>query len=121
MTTPQSSSPSSRATSVDTSVSSLEKQPPTQRRKGCKGDDVDAVIIQSLKGSQERWAQKVTQEEEGKSLMNDEEGHFGMQVAATLRRLTPRQKAIAKLRIDQVLVDVEFPAEPYPPTLSSNS
>ena len=122
VTTPsQSSSPSSRVTSVDTSVSSLEKQPPTKRRKGCKGDDVDAVIIQSLKGIQERWPQKETQEEERKSLMNDEEGYFGMQVAATLRRLTSRQKAIAKLRIDQILVDVDCPAEPYPSTLSLNS
>ena len=41
----------------------------------------------------------------------DEETHFGLQVAATIRRFNPRQKALAKLRIEQVLVDVEFPPE----------
>lgn len=39
----------------------------------------------------------------------DEEELFVLHVAATLRRFTNRQKAIAKLRIQQVLVEVEFP------------
>ena len=43
-----------------------------------------------------------------KVTLNDEEGHFGHQVAATLRRYTPRQRAIAKLTIQQVLTDIEF-------------
>ena len=34
---------------------------------------------------------------------------FGRQVGATLQRLNPRQRAQAKLRIQHVLVDVEFP------------
>ena len=34
---------------------------------------------------------------------------FGKQVAAVLCRLTPRQKAIAKLHIQQILTDIEFP------------
>ena len=39
----------------------------------------------------------------------DEEGHFGHIVAATLRRLPPRQRAQTKLVIYQILVDSEFP------------
>lgn len=38
----------------------------------------------------------------------DEDGYFGQQIAATLHRFTPRQKAIVKLRMQQILVDTEF-------------
>ena len=43
----------------------------------------------------------------------DEEGHFGLQIAATLRRLTNRQKALAKLQIHHVLINIEVPDENY--------
>ena len=39
----------------------------------------------------------------------DEEEVFGRQVAIVMRRLTPRQKAEAKLKIQRLLVDIEFP------------
>lgn len=42
---------------------------------------------------------------------DDEEGHFGKIVAATLRRLSPRQRAQTKLVIYQILVDTEFPPQ----------
>lgn len=44
----------------------------------------------------------------------DEEELFGMHIAAILRRLTNRQKAMARLRIQQVLTDVEFPETSHP-------
>ena len=50
----------------------------------------------------------------------DAEGHYGRHVAATLRKLNPRQQAIAKLQIDQVLFNIEFPSDRYPPPPSSN-
>ena len=42
---------------------------------------------------------------------SDEDTLFGLQVAATLRRLTSKQKATAKIRIQQVLLEIEFPTE----------
>ena len=38
----------------------------------------------------------------------DELDTFGKSVASTLRRLSPHQKAVAKVKIQQVLLDVEF-------------
>ena len=62
------------------------------------------VILGTLKSFQERRRGKDQQQ-------CDEEGHFGQQIAATLRRFTPRQKALAKLQIEQVLFSVKFPPE----------
>ena len=38
----------------------------------------------------------------------DEDGLFGRQLAATLRRFPSHQKAAAKLKIQQILLDTEF-------------
>ena len=38
----------------------------------------------------------------------DEDDLFGRQIAATLHRLSNKQKAICKLQIQQVLLNVEF-------------
>ena len=48
-------------------------------------------------------------------LNDDEDELLGRQVAATLRRFTKRQKAVAKLRIHSVLLAVEFPEEQITP------
>lgn len=72
------------------------------KKKRVRKDDIDELLVKSLNSLQEKKVKTVT---------NDEEGHFGQQVAATLRRYTPRQRALAKLRIQQVLTDVEFPPE----------
>ena len=40
--------------------------------------------------------------------MIDEQEIFGKHVSAILRRFTPSQQAQARLRIEQVLVDIEF-------------
>ena len=40
------------------------------------------------------------------------EDHFGRHVAAVLKRLPNRAKATARLQIEQVLLDAEFP-EPH--------
>ena len=39
----------------------------------------------------------------------DDEEFFGRHIGAALRRLSPKQKALAKLQIEQVLVNIEFP------------
>ena len=107
---------SSRATSEESTLpspsSSIANHPitpsasnpdhqPAKKRKVSKGDEVDEAILRSLKDIQERNAQQWQQAET--------EELFGKQVAAVLRRLTPRQKAIAKLHIQQILTDIEFP------------
>ncbi len=54
--------------------------------------------------------------EETRVLMEDRLGEdaeelFGRHIAANLRRLTNRQKAEAKVCIQQVMIDIEFPAD----------
>ena len=73
-------------------------QPLQKRRKSGKGsgDNLDYLVCRTLKDLHER------REEDDSEL-------FGKQVGATIRRFNPRQRAQAKLRIQQVLVDVEFP------------
>ena len=77
----------------------FDPQPPKKRKKGKKGcDELDDLLIRNLKEIEER--------------RYDEEELYARQVAATLRRLTKRQQAVAKLRIQGVLLDVEFAEEP---------
>lgn len=86
---------------ITPSTSSNPHQP-AKKRKISKGDELDEAILKSLKDIQERNAQQREQQE-------TEEELFGKQVAAVLRRLTARQKAIAKLHIQQILTEIEFP------------
>ena len=87
----------SDSSSLDCSSPSTPSPPPSKKRKSIRGgDSVDESVLKRLINSQERQKQ-------------DEDQMFGLQVAATLRRLTNRQKADAKLRIQQVLLEVEFP------------
>lgn len=60
---------------------------------------MDAVIVRNL----EELCQHRT------SSATDEDELFGKTVAATLRRFDLRKKAMAKLRIQTVLMDIEFP------------
>ena len=77
----------------------IDPQPPKKRKKGKNGyDELDDLLIRNLKYIEER--------------RDGEEELYARQVAATLRRLTKRQQAIAKLRIQGVLLDIEFPEEP---------
>lgn len=48
-----------------------------------------------------------------KSSEEDEEELFGRQIAIALRRLDPRQKAIAKLKIQSFILETEFPDIAY--------
>ena len=57
------------------------------------------AIVNSLKGLNQKQ-------------VSDEEELFGKHVAAVLRRLPNREKAMAKLQIQQVLTNIEFPPPP---------
>ena len=42
-------------------------------------------------------------------IQETEEDYFGRHVAAVLKRLPNRAKAVARLEIDKILLNVEFP------------
>ena len=75
--------------------SHYSKAVPTSKRKK-EVDKVDEMIISNL-------------QELSKGRTCDEEEIFGKSVAATIRRFTLRQKAIAKNWIQGILLDIEFP------------
>ena len=106
---PPSSTPdnTSNATSPVPQSAAVKNVMTPSSRNPRKRKDVDELIVESLKSIRERREEKRGRTEEPL----DEAGHFGHQVAATLRRFTNRQKAIAKLQIQQVLVSVEFPPD----------
>ena len=62
-------------------------------------DEMDAVIVRNLEELCQRRSSSTT----------DEDELFGKTVAATLHRFDLRKKAMAKLRIQTVLMDIEFP------------
>ena len=45
----------------------------------------------------------------------DEEDHFVASVVSTLRRFSPRMKALAKVKIQELLLNLEFPPQQVPP------
>ena len=63
--------------------------------------DVNEAIVNSLNGLMEIRKQKQ---------QKDEESLYADHIAAILRRFTPRQKALARVQIDQVLFNIEFPS-----------
>ena len=62
------------------------------------------LILKSLKALEETV-------QEQQKVIEDEDELFGKQVAMVMRRLNSKQKATAKLRIQQVFLDVEFPPD----------
>jgi hypothetical protein len=73
------------------------------RGKGKKGklepDTFDLALLEAIRDNR---SQKSTDEK------LDEEGLFGMLVAARLRKMSDHQRAIAQLRLQEVLLKVEF-------------
>lgn len=72
---------------------------PIRQAKKCKIelDPVDIEILSQLKKSNEDLTSH-----------DDEEYSFGRSVALTLKRLEVKQKAQAKIGIQQLLYDIEF-------------
>lgn len=99
-------SPSSEASPV--TPLSQKRTPKSSIKKRGRDTEINELLISSLASAQAK-----------KPKVNDEEGYFGQVIAATIRRLTPRQKAMAKLRIQQVLTDIEFPPD-YTPGVANN-
>ena len=58
-------------------------------------DEVDEAILKILASSQD--------------IQMDDEEFYGRHIGAAIHCLSPKQKALAKLQIEQVLVNIEFP------------
>ena len=101
----QEQSPPSTSASVSSALTSPLQPPPVKKKKATRGDDVDEAIIKSLKDLEERRTRREVGENES----------FGRHIGAVLRRFSPRQQAQARLRIEQVLIDVEFPDDAHTP------
>ena len=74
--------------------------PAPKKRKQAARNDIDDVLIRHLQEKSD--ARKQRQQE-------TEDDHFGRHVAGVLKRLPNRMKAVARLQIEQVLMEVEFP------------
>lgn len=72
----------------------------SKREKKDRQDEVDEAILKSLNQMEEGRTQRRKE---------DEEDFFEKHVAAVLRRLPDRARAIARLHIEQVLLEAEFP------------
>ena len=98
----------SPSTSLSSTMTSPPSQPPPSKKKKIdRGTDIDEAIVASLKELRERHV--------ARSAVIDEQVIFGKHFSAILRRFTPCQQAQARLRIEQVLVDIEFPEEAATP------
>ena len=85
-------------------LSSSASSDPRRKEKEGVSNEVNQAILKSLKVLEETV-------QEQQKIVEDEDELFGKQVAMVMRRLTMKQKATAKLRIQQVFLDVEFPPE----------
>ena len=83
---------------------------PSQRRKRNSAQDVVDAIIQLTKSVVERRNKKERREPENDETRNPEY-HYAIEVAKTLSRLTPRNRSLAKMKIQQILFELEFPAD----------
>lgn len=86
-------------------VGTLSSTPSDERHKEAPQSQMSQDILKSLKILEETV-------QEQQKIIDDEDELFGKQVAMVMRRLNNKQKATAKLRIQQVFLDVEFPPEP---------
>lgn len=84
------------------------QEPTSHKRKRTQSscDEVDVALLTRL--------QKLQEQQDG-------EAAFGEHVAACLRQLSPRLRAIARIEIDKVLMHLQFPDDSYSEPCSSFS
>ena len=108
----RSTSPRCMTATPSTPSSTTEHAAPQQRsnkrRRISRGEEMDDIICEGLRESRMRWEKKAV----------NPDMSFGRHVGDRLSKMTPHQKATAQVRIQQVLLEVEFPSEsiyPQPP------
>ena len=86
-------------------------EPISKRRRKTTSNDVDDALLLLSKTALERRLLKDKKEAEKQALPRNPETNYGLEVAETLNRFTPRQRSLAKLRIQQILFEIEFPSD----------
>ena len=89
--------------------SSRGPQQHRKRQRISRDEKIDDAICEGFCESRKRWGKRAEAEAEQKN----PDIHCGRDVGERFYRMTPRQKAVAKVMIQQVLLDVEFPSEQY--------
>ena len=93
--------PSDTRSSTESPSPSIPGQ--SQKRKRTR-DPLDQLLIESMQAMKERRAAKI-KEPPSKNI------HFGIEIAQRLDKMTDRQCAMAKLKILQVVTDIEYPSD----------
>ena len=71
---------------------------------------MNEAVLQLSKSFVEQQMQKERREADKCSkVRRNPEGKYGMEVAQTLNRFNPHQNALAKMKIQQLLFEIEFP------------
>ena len=83
----------------------LDHQNPLLSGKEKGKNEVDDALLALARNAQERRLMRERKEAEKRN----PETNYGLEIAETLNRFTPYQKALAKLKIQQVLLEIEFP------------
>lgn len=92
---------SSRSSSISHSSRSCSLSSASCSKKAKMDAEGDRVLVESLREIQEPSQQR-------RALKEDIDANFGMEVAGRLKSLHPKQNALAKLKIQQILFDMEF-------------
>ena len=103
--TSRSVTPTPSTSSSGPSKSSSRDTQHRKRQQNSRGEEIDMAILEGLKEARTRREKKSEAEH------NNPDCYFGKVVGERLYRMTPHQSAIAKVRIQQVLLEIEFPNE----------
>ena len=85
-------------------VKSYDTRVKSQKRRRIDADPIEIEILKQLKESRLSRSDYDTS--------NDKEFSFGRMILLTLKRFHPQQKARAKIKIQQLLYEIEFPISP---------
>ena len=101
----------SASTPISPKTSRSDSPCPRKRQRAQAGSrsEVDDALLLLSRTALERRLLREKKKAEKEAAPKNPEINYGMEIAETLNRFTPRQKAVAKLRIRQVLFEVEFP------------
>ena len=80
---------------------SPKRFPPSRKRKN--DDPLDEMLMESIKVMKEKSAPKE---------LKSRNVHFCMDIADRLDHMPDRESAIAKLKILQIITDLEYPSNP---------
>lgn len=83
-------------------------EPPSKRRRSYKGDDDDLLAKHFASLEKRRAEREERRAERQKGANLDEDEVFGQQVASIMKRFDVATKSTARIKILQLLHDIEF-------------